>query len=129
MSHRHGGAKIFLGDRFALVCQFLGSLNNVPASAVIETDIQNQARVGSSGAFRAFNTSHQLFRQAKSIANKMQLNTIGVKSRNLSAQCHGEQGHQAGDFFHRPIPVLRRKGKHGQHTNIPLSAGLDAATQ
>ena len=52
MRQRHRPVKRKLGDGFAPTGQFLGGLGNIPASAVVETDIENQAGIARRAEFR-----------------------------------------------------------------------------
>lgn len=105
--------------------QALSGLGDIPLTAIVGSDLQNEAVTTRSHRLRLAHCSLQLRMETRTIANDAQADVVFIEAFGLAAQCLEEQIHQGADFIGRPLPVLTGEGKQGQHLDLGLGAHLD----
>ena len=129
MGEGHRAIQTGLGNGLAARRQRCSRLGNVPAAAIVEAHIENEARVFRRGGLCLRQAVAHFGRQARALTYETDTDTVLFELRHFAGQRHGQQLHETRDLIDRTIPVFRRKSKNGQHRHTPLHAGACAAAQ
>jgi hypothetical protein len=107
----------------------LCGLDDVPAPAVVEADVENQPVVGGGADLGLGQPLTYLRRQGTAVTRKKQARAPLAQGRHLAHQGLGQQVHQAGNLVGRTLPVLGREGKDRQDTHATVQAQVQHPTQ
>ena len=118
-----------LGDGLAAGSHLLSGLGHVPAAAIVKTDVEHHARLGSCAELGAAQRGLHFGRQTLAVADKIQADPVFLKIRHFIDHRMNQQLHQARYFFSGTVPVLGGKRKNSQHADAALNTGFDTATQ
>jgi hypothetical protein len=106
MGQGHGAVQAGLGNGLAARRQRCSRLGNVPAAAIVEAHVENEARVSAVAASACAKPSRTLGDRPARSPTK-QTHTVLFELRHLAGQRHGQQLHEARDLIDRTIPVFR----------------------
>lgn len=111
MGHAHGGVQACFGDGHTLRGQASCCLRDVPAAAVVEAHVQDEAVVVSRGRLRLGQALTHFGRQTFAAADKVQLHAILLELGNLSAQGHRQKLHETRDLIGRAFGLRFTRNK------------------
>ena len=129
MRQSHGSVQILGRQLHALCHQLLRGLGNIPATAVVEAHIENQARIVRGGALRLLQACAHLVAQTLTVTHEVQTHAVTTELRNFLGQSRCQQAHESRNLFLRTIPVLGRKRKYRENLHAALYASASTAAQ
>src|SRR5579871_1847917 len=127
VTQSHGRAEgCFIGGlELALDRKAARRVQDVPAPAVADSDIEQHAWVLRSERFRFCHAGLQLLREAGPVTDEAHPDAVLVQVAHVLAERYQEQLHEQSHFALGTLPVLAAKGEEGQHTDLAFGAVLD----
>ena len=114
--------------RQLLACGALGSLRDVPATAVVGADREIQPAVVRRALFRICDQLTQFGTERQGLADDPHADTEFDQLVDLALQGEHEQAHQGRHLVGGPPPVLRAECKQRQVLDAALAAGAERGT-